>query len=158
MAWEVPVEFEKSTIHGIGVFAKQLVKKGSVIWRVDPSMYICHQTDLRKYDTDTLHTALLSGYLHYQTEKFIWFRDGMQFMNHAPGRMANIFTPDHDDLFDDCVVASRDIMPGEELFEDYGYWNIFNLPQNHWLRLLYLQNCPEHYAFMQHLADERVAA
>ena len=158
MTWEVPVEFRGSSVHGMGVFACDAIKKGSIVWRVDRSMHICDKGDLQEYAPDTLHTALLSGYLHYQTEKFVWFTDGMQFMNHKPGILANVFTPDHDGLDEDCIIASRDIQPGDELYEDYGHWNVFNLPRDHWLRLLYLQSCPDHYMFMQHLAEERVAA
>ena len=158
MAWEVPVKFRDSNVHGMGVFAESTIKKGSIIWRVDRSMHICNEGDLRDYDNGTLYTALLSGYLHVQTGKFVWFDDGMQFMNHAPGFMANIYTPEHQGLDEDCAVAARDIQPGEELYEDYGYWNIFNLPTNHWLRLLYLESCPEHYMFMQALSEERLVA
>ncbi|MFK7941935.1 MAG: SET domain-containing protein [Paracoccaceae bacterium] len=158
MTWEVSVKSLSSGVHGMGVFASQNIEKGSVIWRVDSSMHFCDEAELRKYDNNKLHIALLSGYLHYQTGKFVWFEDGMQHMNHAPTGLANIYTPHHTELLDDCVVAAKPINKGDELFEDYGYWNIFNLQHDHWLRRLYAESCPDHYMFMQYLADEAIAA
>lgn len=158
MTWQVPIDINTSPIHGTGVFAKNRIKAGTTVWRFDRSMHVCDEMDLRSYDKRTRQDALLAGYLHEPTQKFIWYTDGMQFVNHAEGRLANISTPEWLPLDEDCVVATHDILPGEELFEDYGFWNIFNLPRNHWLRLLYLQSCPQHYMFMQSLAETRVAA
>lgn len=158
MSWEVPIEIASSPVHGTGVFAKRPIKAGTTVWKFDRSMHVCTPQDLREYDKATLETALLGGYLHDPTQKFIWYTDGQQYVNHASGFYANIATPEWLPLDQDCVVATRDISAGEELFEDYGFWNIFNLEPNHWLRLLYLQNCPDHYFFMQSLADERIAA
>ncbi len=158
MTWEVCVEFRPSTVHGMGAFAKEPIKAGTKVWGFDESMYACDAQELHLYDGGTLQEALLAGYLHEPTEKFIWYRDGMQFVNHAEGMLANIATPEWLPLNQDCVVATRDIDAGEEFFEDYGFWNIFNLPPNHWLRLMYLQNCPQHYHFMQSLVEVRRAA
>ncbi|MEM0988044.1 MAG: SET domain-containing protein [Pseudomonadota bacterium] len=158
MTWEVPVEVTESPIHGMGVFAKEAIKAGTKVWSFDRSMYCCEPEELHLYDDENRRKALLGGYLHIPTEKFIWYEDGMQYVNHAEGMAANIGTPEWLPLDQDCCVATRDIQPGEEFFEDYGFWTIFNLPQNHWLRLMYLQDCPQHYFFMQSLADVRRAA
>lgn len=158
MTWQVPVEITPSPVHGTGVFTQKPVSRGDVVWRFDRSMHVCTEQELRGYDKATLEVALLGGYLHEPTQKFIWYSDGMQFVNHAEGSLANIATPEWRPLDEDCVVATRDIAPGEELFEDYGFWNIFNLPVNHWLRLMYLRSCPQHYHFMQDIAETRIAA
>ena len=158
MTWQVPIDVDQSPIHGTGVFARAPIKAGTTVWKFDRSMNVCDRDELATYDGETRREALLGGYLHEPTQKFIWYRDGMQFVNHADGHFANIATPEWLPLDEDCVVATRNIEVGEELFEDYGFWTIFNLPQNHWLRLMYLQHCPQHYMFMQSLADVRVAA
>lgn len=158
MTWQVPIEVTSSPIHGTGVFASRRIKAGTTVWRFDRSMYVCEQSDLLTYDESTRRDALLAGYLHEPTQKFIWYKDGMQFVNHAEGFHSNISTPEWLPLDEDCVVATRDIKPGEELFEDYGFWNIFNLPTDHWLRALYMQFCPQHYMFMESLADTQIAA
>lgn len=158
MTWEVPIEIASSPVHGTGVFTQDRVKAGETVWRFDRSMFVCDPEQLQSYTPKTLETALLGGYLHEPTQKFVWYTDGMQFVNHAEGRLANVTTPEWRPLDEDCVVATRDIEAGEELFEDYGFWTIFNLPRNHWLRLLYLENCPQHYFIMQSLAETRVAA
>lgn len=158
MTWEVSVDLTESPIHGMGVFAKSKIYKGDKVWSFDSSMHACDPEELYLYSSDTLNQALLGGYLHIPSSKFIWYTDGMQFINHADGALANIGTPEWLPLEEDCCVATRDIEPGEELFEDYGFWTIFNLPANHWLRLLYLEHCPQHYHFMSSLADVRRAA
>lgn len=158
MTWEVAVEFRGSPTHGMGVFACERVKKGSIVWTVDQSMHVCKQEELQQYKPDILRAALLAGYLHEPSQRFVWYTDGMQFVNHAPGLQANIGTPEWLPLYEDHVIATRDIEPGAELFEDYGFWNIFNLPREHWLRLLYRDACPQHYDFMRSLVEERVAA
>lgn len=154
MTWEVPIEIAQSPAHGTGVFAKTKILAGTTVWRFDRSMPVCQPEDLRRYETETLRKALLAGYLHEPTQKFIWYQDGMQFVNHAKGDGANIATGDWRPLDDDSVFATRDINPGEELFEDYSFWNIFNLAPHHWLRKLYLEFCPQHYFFMQSLSEK----
>lgn len=158
MSWEVPVDIAQSSTHGMGVYAKTAIPAGTRVWRFDHSMILCGPEELRAYDEDTLSLALLSGYLHQPTGKFLWFKDGMQFLNHGDQGIANIGSLDWMPLEEECCVALRDIAPGEELREDYGMWSIFNLPENHWLRLLYLEHRPDHYHFMRMLAEERIAA
>ena len=158
MTWEVDIRIGTSPTHGTGIFAQQFIPAGTRVWSFDDSMYVCTADELKAYDSETLRKALLAGYLHEPTERFIWYQDGMQFVNHAEGAAANIGTGDWRPLEDDGCIATRDIEAGEEIFEDYGFWTIFNLPANHWLRLLYLEFCPQHYYFMQSLSEVRKAA
>ena len=158
MTWEVSVDIAPSPTHGTGVFVKEFVPAGTTVWTFDRSMHVCDPMTLRGYNKPTLHKALLGGYLHDPTGQFVWYEDGQQFVNHADGELANVTTPEWRPLDEDCVVATRDIHPGEELFEDYGFWSIFNLRHDHWLRQLYLEHCPEHYFFMQSLIPMRQVA
>lgn len=158
MSWCCDVEFKPSTVHGMGVFARETIKQGTTVWQFDDTMNVSDLNDLERLEKDRLEMALLGGYLHEPTSKFIWYEDGMQFVNHAEGTFANITTPEWLPLSEDKVVACRDIQKGEELFEDYGFWTIFNLHPDHWLRQLYYKACPGHYFFMQGLTIDRKAA
>lgn len=157
MGWNVEVKFRRSPVHGMGVFAHQPIAAGTRVWQFDPSMHVSDLADLAALSLERLHYALHGGYLHHPTGKLVWYEDGMQYMNHAVGRGANLGGTWHA-LEQEHNVALRDIVPGEELFEDYGYWSLLGLHPEHWLRKLYRDFCPEHYAFLMSLAKQRIAA
>ena len=160
MGWKVDVHFKHSGIHGIGAFASQRIAAGTRIWQVDPTMYFADRRTLPRLAPADLRYALLAGYLHRPSGRFVWYEDGMQFMNHATGPGANVgldYWPHR--LFDDHLVAFRDIEPGEELFEDYGGCCLEGgLAPDHWMRPLYLAHAPQHYAFLLGLERLPMAA
>lgn len=158
MSWEVPVHVAPSPAHGLGVFAKEWIPAGTLVWRFDRSMHVCVEADLRRYDEETRQKALVGGFYHEPSGKFVWYRDGMDFVNHADTPFANIAAKEWTPLEQDANYATRDIAPGEELFEDYAFWSIFNLPMGHWIRSVYRDHCPQHYMFMQSLVELREAA
>ena len=98
------------------------------------------------------------GYLHEPSGRFLWYTDGMQYMNHRPVPDANIGLGYWPDLDKDHTIALRDIAAGEELFEDYTFWSDGGLSPDHWLYRLYRKHCPEHLAFLQTLTVSREAA
>ena len=77
----------------------------------------------RRLDPRQLRFALHGGYLHKPSDRFLWYTDGMQFMNHrrAPRgqRRARHLAAA---LATTTTVALRDIAAGEELLEDYTFW------------------------------------
>ena len=158
MTWEVPVEVAESPIHGTGVFARTWIPKGTLVWKFDPTMVVCERDDIVSYDKVTRDKALLGGFFHEPSGKFVWYEDGMDYVNHADTPFANIAAKGWTPLEQDANYATRDIAPGEELFEDYSFWTIFNLAPDHWLRELYLRYCPQHYFFLQSLGEIREAA
>lgn len=158
MSWQVAVDFRPSPVHGTGVFAREPIKAGTKVWTFDREMQVCGLADLAALPQDRLQFALHGGYYHALARKFVWYEDGMQFVNHAePGR-DNIGIREWTPLEDDNCTALRDIEPGEELLEDYQFWSIFNLPAEHWLRGLYRDFCPHHHDFLLSLHEKRKAA
>lgn len=151
MTWNVDVQFKRSSIHGTGVYANQLIPAETKVWTFDKSMNVCECDDLSALSIEKLQFALHGGYFHQPSGKFIWYEDGMQYVNHADTPSANIGIREWTALQDDNCTALRDIAPGEELLEDYSFWSIFSLDQDHWLRLIYEEFCPGHYAFLQDL-------
>ncbi len=159
MGWKVDVEFKMSSVHGMGVFARRVIKSGTRVWQYDSSMQVCDSKTLPKLPPHEITYALHAGYLHEPSGKFLYYTDGMQFLNHGGDSTANVglnYWPNR--LRDDHLIALRDIQPGEELLEDYTFCLGGGLGQNHWMRPLYLRYCPWHYEFLLSLDRPMVAA
>ena len=151
MGWNVNVEVKRSAVHGSGVFAAEPISAGTRVWRFDASMHVCSRASLARLDPETLADALVAGYVHEPSGLFLWYTDGMQFMNHGDGRAANVGLHYWPELEDDHIVALRDIAPGEELREDYRGCLSAGLAPNHWLAPFYRAFCPGHYRFLLEL-------
>jgi hypothetical protein len=158
VSWLVDVDFKTSPVHGTGVFARRPIAAGTVIWRYDPTMHACDDKVMAALGPRTLAFALHGGYLHKPSGKFLWYEDGMQFMNHADAPRANVGLAFWPALHDDHTTALRDIAAGEELFEDYGFWADGGLTPGHWLLPLYHAHCPGHMAFLRSLEPMPMAA
>lgn len=148
MAWNVDVAFRDSELHGMGVFAKEAIPRGTKIWNYDETMHLETKKSMGRLDGKVISYALKAGYLHEPSGKFLWYTDGMQYMNHASGRQANVGLHYWPDLEDDHIIALRDIAPGEELREDYAGCLTGGLGPQHWLKPLYLAFGRDHYEFL----------
>lgn len=158
MGWKVNVGFRPSPIHGMGAFALEPIPAGTKVWVFDDSMHVCGLPELAALTPERLGFALHGGYFHHPTGRFVWYEDGMEYVNHAEGAAANIGITEWTPLAEDNCTALRDIAPGEELLEDYGFWSIFQLAPNHWLHGLYRDFCPQHHAFLAAIDRRRSAA
>ena len=130
------------------MFAKQTISAGTRVWEYDDGMRVSDAGTMVALDPRQLRYALHGGYLHKPSDRFLWYTDGMQYMNHAATPRANVGLGTWPPLRDDHTVALRDIAVGEELLEDYAFWADGGLAPNHWLRRLYLEHCPEHFTFL----------
>lgn len=148
MVWHVGVEVRGSRVHGRGLFATEHIPAGTKIWQFDDAMHVNTPTSLARLAPRTIKFALHAGYLHEPSGLFLWYRDGMEFMNHGDTPQANVGLHYWPKLPDDHVVALRDIEPGEELCEDYRGCLRGGLDPDHWLRPIYLAHNPEHYHFL----------
>jgi SET domain-containing protein len=112
----VKTYLDRSTIHGVGLFAAQRIPKGTVLWRLNPLI-----------DTQLSETqiASLTDAAREQIEKYTYrdrvlgtyvlCGDDARFFNHTEN-------PNCLDLPDEqggTTVAARDIEAGEELTCDY---------------------------------------
>ena len=111
--------------------------------------------ELAALPADELRFALHGGYLHYPAQRFVYYNDGMEYVNHATGTAANIGIREWTSLMEDNCSALRDIAVGEELLEDYTFWSILNLRTDHWLIDLYRSSCPEHYSFLVKIGEHQ---
>ena len=156
MAWLKRVRFEPSPVHGIGVFADEPIKAGEKVWCYDEAMSVGGPGELGGLSPGELSFALHGGYYHAIANKFVWYLDGMQYVNHADPPVANIGIHDWTPLEDDHCAALRDIAPGEEMLEDYEFWSIFKLPESHWMHDFYREFAAEHYNFLYRIHERRI--
>lgn len=101
---------------GYGVFATQLIPKGTITWILDELDQ--HYDEAYVHLLEPLRRNLLIKY-SYRDEKgrYVLCWDIARYVNHS-FRSSCIATPYQFEL------ACRDIYPGEELTDDYGYLNL----------------------------------
>jgi hypothetical protein len=112
----VPTYLEKSPVHGFGVFANELIKKGSKVWEFNP-IFDVRFTDAEFERLPPSVKAEIEHHL-YQPEQ-----GGVLYYESTMGRyMIHSREPNVD--FSDVGVgwATRDIKPGDELTCDYRHF------------------------------------
>jgi uncharacterized protein len=101
---------------GYGVFARKLIRKGTITWIPDPLQKI-----LKPEEVDSLPTVFQEVIYKYayrsRDGQYIIEYDFGRFVNHSS--KSNCLTTAYD-----FELAIRDILPGEELTDDYGSLNI----------------------------------
>ena len=101
---------------GYGVVATKLIPKGTITWALDKLDRIFSPDEVRKLDP--LYQAVLDKYTYRNSEgNHILCWDNARFVNHSS--KSNCLTTAYE-----FEIAIRDIYPGEELTDDYGYLNI----------------------------------
>ncbi|HEY4505013.1 MAG TPA: SET domain-containing protein [Candidatus Paceibacterota bacterium] len=111
----VKTVLRKSGKHGIGLFAGQFIRKGTVTWKYTPWFDISYSKEkIRKMSKVAKKQVLYYAYFDYKLKKFVLPSDDERFINHSanPKHINIESTPDRD-------TALRDIRPGEELLCDY---------------------------------------
>jgi SET domain-containing protein len=105
-----------STIHGMGAFAIEPIRKGQVVWQFDPRVDIrMTASELSKFPPAVQEHIISHCYVEMQRgEKVIVLcADNAQYINHS-------LDPNMIDIEDGLVdVAARDIAVGEELTSNY---------------------------------------
>lgn len=107
---------DRSAIHGIGLFAAERIPKGTVLWRLEPSIDLL----LEPGAIAALHPAAREqiekySYVDLVLRKHVLCGDDARFFNHSDAPNCHDF-PDENG---GTTVAARDIEPGEELTCDY---------------------------------------
>jgi uncharacterized protein len=110
---KVQTYLDRSAVHGTGLFAKQAIKRGTVVWRLDTryDRVVSHA----EYEAipEPLQCELFEHHATTYAGLRILYGDDARFLNHSakPNVMAR------DPISD--MVARRDIDIGEEMFVDY---------------------------------------
>lgn len=117
----VKSRLDKSNIHGIGIFAKEFIAKGTIVWEFNEKFDLV----LSKKEVDQLSPAAKEQFLNYayvskKTGKYILCSDDSRFFNHSLNANTKCEVPESPDSNEALVcLATRDIQAGEELTNDY---------------------------------------
>jgi uncharacterized protein len=129
-------EVKSSKIHGLGLFAKNLIPKGQIWWHARPrDILIITKDQFRtlelSYKNEILEgyfkTILTYSYYERDLDALIFCLDNSKFVNHSLN--ANSGASEDENGF--CAVAQRDILPGEEITEDYSKYTICDWIRNY---------------------------
>ncbi len=107
-----------SEIAGIGLFAAEDIRKGTVTWRFMPDFdRLLTEDEIESLPEVARANILDHVYLHGPSGKFVLCADNARFMNHADvPNTEGIHEPGQIEGYD---VATRDIHAGEEITCDY---------------------------------------
>ncbi len=109
----VPTYLDKSSIHGFGVFAKEPIKKGAIIWEFNPLFDIrFSQEEFDKLPPSAQQEIEIHLYQPEQNGMLYYESTMGKYMNHS--REPNV---DFSNV--GLGVATRDVVSGEELTCDY---------------------------------------
>ncbi len=112
---KVKTKLQMSHIHGIGLFADQLIPKGTTTWEYEPRFDISYtQEELNLLPEWSKEQFLKYSYFDKKQNKYVLCADDQRFINHSidPNILS---TPDFD-------KAGRDIKLGEELICNYKHY------------------------------------
>lgn len=102
-----------SDINGIGLFADEFIKKGTIIWKFEPTIDILLSKDeflrLPEFNQQQLRKYVFFDNTY---NKYMLCGDHARFLNHCDN-------PNCDDSLPNMTIALRDIPKGEELTVDY---------------------------------------
>ena len=111
---------DKSPIAGIGLYARELIPAGTIIWTFHVGFDVRILADeIVKLPEATREKFEEYAYLNGETGKYVYCSDDARFFNHSDDpNTGDALAPDGDE--DGATVALRDIQPGEEITSDYG--------------------------------------
>lgn len=101
---------------GYGVFATQFIPKGTVTWVLDELDQQFEESYVRSLDA-ARQTQLIKYCYRDPKGRYVLCWDIARYMNHS-------FNPNCISTVYEFELAVRDIYPGEQLTEDYGYFNL----------------------------------
>lgn len=113
----VPTYLDRSVMHGIGLFSKNVIGAGQTVWEFSPlidlKFSLAEWHELRR-NLSPHSFCNLVNYSYKEKGCLFICLDNAQFMNHSQ-QEPNVIQ----DLDQDRMYSAREIAPGEELFCDY---------------------------------------
>jgi len=101
---------------GRGVFATRLIPKGTLTWVHDKFDRVYTETEVRQLEP--VYQEILERYcFRNRLGHWVFCWDNTRFINHSFNSNC-VATPYG------CEIAVRDIQPGEQITNDYGFFNI----------------------------------
>jgi hypothetical protein len=101
---------------GHGIVATKFIPKGTITWVLDKLDRVFTPEQIR--NMDKMYQDVMEKYTYRNPEgNYVFCWDNARFVNHSAN--SNCITTAYD-----FEIAIRDIQPGEELTDDYGYLNV----------------------------------
>lgn len=122
-------EVKVSDIHGLGLFAKKYIAKGTIWWHARPQdvliitkiQFLTLDSSYKTSITNNFMENLLTySYYERDLDALIYCLDNSRYVNHSLN--ANSGASEDENGF--CAVAIKDIHPGEEITEDYSKYTL----------------------------------
>ena len=122
-------EVKPSIIHGLGLFAKELITKGTIWWHARPQDVLIitkNQFSILDLSLKTpemkmfMENLLTYSYYERDLDALLYCLDNSRYVNHSI--KANSGASEDENGF--CAVAIKDIQPGEEITEDYSKYTL----------------------------------
>ena len=122
-------EVKQSEIHGLGLFAKKLIPKGTIWWhaRVEDVLIISKDqfttldSSIKSSHMESyMKILLIYSYYERDLDALVFCLDNSRYVNHSFN--ANSGPLDDESVF--LSVALRDIQTGEEITEDYSKYSL----------------------------------
>jgi uncharacterized protein len=109
---------DRSSLHGIGLFAAELISSGTAVWRFTPGFDFELDPSLIEAQPPHFRERLLHyGYIDPRLDRYILCCDDARFLNHSDNpNLETDFTRERHGV----DIALRDIAAGEEMTVDYG--------------------------------------
>jgi len=117
-------EVRPSQIHGLGLFAKKFIQKGTIWWHARPQdvliitkeQFSTLETSYKSPILNNFLNALLTySYYEKDTDTLVFCLDDSRYTNHSFDANSGNSKEQHGF----CSIADMDIQPGEEITEDY---------------------------------------
>ncbi|MBL7059058.1 SET domain-containing protein [Candidatus Pacearchaeota archaeon] len=110
--FKIKYYLDKSKIHGLGIFAKEDIKKGKIIYvHNDKLDLILTQKEFNELNKKEKKLVLHYGYFNKKLNKWRLDHDDIRFCNHS--KNSNIT------LFQGKIISKKNISKGEELLQNY---------------------------------------
>ena len=111
-----------SRIDSFGLITQEFIAQGTEVWKFMPGFdVLIPETFLAQLSPIARKQVLYWAYFDIATRTFILSSDDDRFTNHSD-------EPNTQNV-GDCVVAARDIHPGEEITCDYTQLVVINFPE-----------------------------
>lgn len=121
---DIYCEVKKSNIHGLGLFAKQLIPKSTIWWHARPQdvliiskiQFLTLEKSSKSNILENFFQGLLTySYYERDLDALVFCLDDSRYVNHSFDD--NSGASEDENGF--CSVALRDIQKGEEITENY---------------------------------------
>ncbi|MFX1378732.1 MAG: SET domain-containing protein [Promethearchaeota archaeon] len=121
-------EVKASDIHGLGLFAKKFIAKGTIWWHARPQDVLVITKKQFTILDSSYKTAIMNNFMenlltysYYERDldALVYCLDNSRYVNHSFN--ANSGASEDENGF--CAVTIKDIQQGEEITEDYSKYS-----------------------------------